>query len=31
MLWSGLVGLAGYGAVKLLENHMLRWCTGILR
>ncbi len=31
MLWSGLIGLAGYEAVKLLENHMLRWRTGILR
>jgi ABC-type nitrate/sulfonate/bicarbonate transport system permease component len=31
MLWSGILGLAGYEAVKLLENRMLRWRTGILR
>lgn len=31
MLWSGLIGLAGYEAVKILENHILRWRTGILR
>ena len=31
MLWSGVIGLAGYEAVKMIENRVLQWRAGIVR
>lgn len=31
MLWSGLIGLAGYELIRMAEARVLRWRVGILR
>lgn len=31
MLWSGLIGLAGYEMIRMVESRLLRWRVGILR
>ncbi len=31
MLWSGIIGLAGYEAIRAVESRLLRWRVGIVR
>jgi NitT/TauT family transport system permease protein len=31
MLWSGIIGLAGYELIKVVESRVLRWRIGIVR
>jgi NitT/TauT family transport system permease protein len=31
MLWSGIIGLAGYELVRMVESRLLRWRVGIVR